>query len=109
MLPVLLAAGLGRRLGGVPKALYPVAGVTLMMRAANALAEAGLTEILVVTGHGRDDVAAYCADAELPLDVRWLHNDRYADLNNFHTVALACKAVSDPLLLINSDIVFMPK
>lgn len=109
MLPVLLAAGLGRRLGGGPKSLYPVAEAPLILRAAHALSAAGFGELAVVTGHARDEVQEYCARSDLPLELRWLHNERYADLNNFYTVALACEALSEPLLVLNCDIVFMPE
>jgi choline kinase len=109
MLPVLLAAGLGRRLGGVPKALFELDGAALMSRAASVLAETGFRELAVVTGHGDGDVKAYCASAGVPVDLRWLHNERYADLNNFYTVSLACEALEGPLLFLNSDIVFMPE
>jgi choline kinase len=111
MLPVLLAAGLGRRLGGLPKALFPLAEVPLMLRTAHALRAAGFDRMLVVTGHGRDEVQEYWEGLEQPpLAVEWLHNPHYADRNNFYTVALACDHPTDePLLVINSDIVFVPE
>src|SRR4051794_35744516 len=109
MLPVLLAAGLGRRLGGRAKALYPLDGLPLMHRTALALAAAGFDRMLVVTGHDSDAVRRYWQEHDAPLVVDWLHNERYADLNNFYTVAAACELPADePLLVINSDIVVLP-
>jgi choline kinase len=106
-LPVVLAAGLGRRLGGVPKALYPLAGVPLIARCANALAKIGFAEMLIVTGHGRTDVERYWLNHGHSLVARFVHNPRFAELNNFFTLAVAIKAAPPgPLLVLNSDIVF---
>jgi choline kinase len=109
MLPVLLAAGLGQRLGGQPKALYPLAGVPLMVRAAHTLQAAGFDRMLVVTGHGQDAVQEYWSALDPPpIEIEWLHNPYYSDRNNFYTVALACQHPTDePLLVLNSDIVFV--
>ena len=42
-----------------------------------------------------------------PLEARFLHNPRYAELNNFHTLALACEQrPAGRLLALNADIVF---
>ena len=110
MLPVLLAAGLGRRLGGRAKALYPLDGLPLMHRTALGLAAAGFGRMLIVTGHDSESVRRYWQEHDAPLDVEWLHNERYADLNNFYTVAAACELPTDePLLVVNSDIVVVPE
>lgn len=111
MLPVFLAAGLGRRLDGVPKALYSVGGCPLVLRAANTLRAVGFDRMLIVTGHRSEHVREYWHGLSIPpLHVEWLHNPRFSELNNFHTVALACEQSSDEaLLLLNSDILFLPE
>ena len=109
MLPVILAAGLGRRLGGIPKALYDLDARPLALRAAHALAEIGHDRVVLVTGHGAEEVERWWAEAAPPLEATFLFNEHYADLNNFWTVALACERCEPgQLMLINSDIVFLP-
>lgn len=65
MKAVLLAAGLGTRLrpltDSVPKCLIPVAGKTLLDRWLDALAFAGVDEVLVNTHHLADRVEAQVA------------------------------------------------
>lgn len=65
MKAVLLAAGLGTRLrpltDSVPKCLIPVAGKTLLDRWLDALAFAGVDEVLVNTHHLADRVEAHVA------------------------------------------------
>ncbi len=48
---MVLAAGAGERLGGLPKALILVHGRTLLERLVEALTEAGAGEIVLVLGH----------------------------------------------------------
>ena len=48
---ILLAAGQGSRMGGVPKALIELQGVPLINRQLIALSGAGVDEVVVVTGY----------------------------------------------------------
>jgi choline kinase len=106
---VVLAAGLGSRLGGEPKALFALDGRPLLERCAQALATVGFDRVAVITGHGAAQVQAWWEGAPRPLAAEFVHNPRYADLNNFHTLEIACDELADgSLLALNADIVFDP-
>ena len=62
---VLLAAGEGRRLGGQPKALIEVGGETLIHRNLRVLREAGVNELVVVTGHFEEQLAPLLENVDL--------------------------------------------
>jgi molybdenum cofactor cytidylyltransferase len=72
---VLLAAGEGRRMGGVAKPLIRLQGVPLISRQLVALSGAGIDEVVVVTGHARfaieEQVRSYV--------VTLAHNEAHAD------------------------------
>jgi CTP:molybdopterin cytidylyltransferase MocA len=72
---VLLAAGEGRRMGGVSKPLIRLQGVPLISRQLVALSGAGIDEVVVVTGHARfaieEQVRSYV--------VTLVHNEAHAD------------------------------
>ena len=56
---VVLAAGEGTRMkSDMPKVLHPIAGRSMLGHVLNTVQEAGITEIAVVIGPNRDDVAA---------------------------------------------------
>lgn len=55
---VLLAAGEGKRLGGCPKGLIEIDGEPLVRRNLKLLREAGVDEVVLVTGHYREQIAA---------------------------------------------------
>jgi CTP:molybdopterin cytidylyltransferase MocA len=53
---VLLAAGEGSRMGGVPKCLLSLAGVPLINRHLVAMSGAGIDDVVVVTGHYSEQI-----------------------------------------------------
>ena len=72
---VLLAAGEGRRMGGVVKPLIRLQGVPLISRHLVALSGAGVDEVVVVTGHAREAIEAQVQSFPVTL----AHNPAYAD------------------------------
>jgi CTP:molybdopterin cytidylyltransferase MocA len=70
---VLLAAGEGKRMGGVAKPLITLQGVPLIRRQLVALSGAGIDEVVVVTGHAREAIEAQVQ----PFPVTLAHNDDY--------------------------------
>jgi len=72
---VLLAAGEGRRMGGISKPLIRLQGVPLIRRHLVALSGAGVDEVVVVTGHAREAVEAQV----LGFPVTLAHNPAYAE------------------------------
>jgi len=72
---VLLAAGEGRRMGGVVKPLIRLQGVPLVTRQLVALSGAGVDEVVVVTGHARAAVEAQLRSFPVTL----VHNEAHAD------------------------------
>ena len=61
---VILAAGQGTRMkSATPKVLHTIAGRPLVHYPVEAALEAGCGEVVVVVGHGREEVAAYLAKA----------------------------------------------
>ena len=65
---VLLAAGEGQRLGYRAKGLLEVAGQTLLARNLQLLHSAGVDEVVVVTGHYRDELAPVLSAMMAELD-----------------------------------------
>lgn len=72
---VLLAAGEGRRMGGVAKPLIRLQGVPLVSRQLVALSGAGVDEVVVVTGHAREAVEQVIR----PFTVTLAHNEAHAE------------------------------
>lgn len=72
---IVLAAGKSSRMGGPNKLLATLNGKALIRHAAEAACGANLAQVLMVTGHLADEIAAEVAD----LDVALVHNPDFAD------------------------------
>jgi CTP:molybdopterin cytidylyltransferase MocA len=96
---VLLAAGEGRRMGGVAKPLIRLQGVPLISRQLVALSGAGVDEVVVVTGHARHAVEEEVRSFVVTL----AHNDAHAD-GQQSSVRVGLAALSGPF----DAIVVMP-
>ena len=88
---ILLAAGEGRRMGGVAKPLIRLQGVPLISRHLVALSGAGVDEVVVVTGHARRAIE----DAVRSFVVTLAHNDAHAD-GQQGSVRVGLAALSGP-------------
>jgi molybdenum cofactor cytidylyltransferase len=71
---ILLAAGMSRRMGSRNKLLVDIDGVPMVRRAAQAMRDGGIEDLVVVTGHDADKVEA----ALDGLAVRFVHNPDFA-------------------------------
>lgn len=111
MKAIILAAGLGTRLepvtGGLPKCMVQVGGRPLVDRMIDRLGEAGLDDLVVVTGHRADELREHIGGLDHPLARRavFVHNDRYADWGNFYSLLVAEQAVGDDgFLKLDADV-----
>ncbi len=72
---IVLAAGRSTRMGGSNKLLVPIDGKPMVRHAVEAAISAGIGEIVVVTGHMREEVEAALSG----LPVRFVHNPRFSE------------------------------
>lgn len=103
---VILAAGSGSRLGGLPKPLVRVAGVTLLERAVATFRGAGLERIVVVVGHGSASIREFVT--ERGLDVELAENGNFA-LGNGSSVLVGARAAAGRFLVAMVDHVIEPE
>lgn len=105
-----LAAGRGVRMGGAqPKTLIPLGEHEPMLHYILAgLKQAGIEDLIVVTGFQPAKVQAYVA--EHWGEATYVFNARYASWGNFHSVRVALdQSPGMDLLCVNSDIIVHPK
>jgi len=95
MKAVILAAGRGTRLEPLtlemPKCMVKVRGVPLIDRLIARVREAGIEDIIVVSGHLHEVLSEHLADSGCCL----VYNERYHDWGNFYSLLVAREAVGD--------------
>jgi len=109
---IIVAAGRGRRLGPetseIPKCMVSVGGKPILHRQVEALAAAGMTELVIVRGYLGDRIAVPAALAASGVRVRFVENPEWADNNILASLFFAEAEMDGGFLFSYSDIVFAP-
>jgi choline kinase len=103
MKAVILAAGVGSRLGGsLPKCLIPIGGEkTILCNQVTVLRKLGIREIIVLVGFKKEVVMEYYPD------LAYVYNPRFHITNTAHSLRLALETIApDDVLWTNGDVVF---
>ena len=114
MKAVILTAGSGRRMRPLTdhqhKTLLSIQGRSVIQWIIDALLEHGIDQIHMVTGHQAEELKAHLAQAYPTLPIAYIHNERYAETNNIHSLALALEhmELDSDVVLIECDLIFDP-
>ena len=111
MQAIILAAGMGRRLGdltrGNTKCMVKVNGVTLIDRLLRQLSTCKLHRIIIVIGYEGEKLRSYVGNNYAGIPIEYIENPVYDKTNNIYSLALAKKQLQeDDTLLIESDLIF---
>jgi len=107
MTAVILAAGVGKRLGGAgggrPKCLVSIGGRPLLGRLLDAVAGAGVRNVLVVTGFGDEEVRATIGTGPAGLSLAYRSNPRFRE-GAILSLWTAREALAGPVLVMDADV-----
>jgi histidinol-phosphate/aromatic aminotransferase/cobyric acid decarboxylase-like protein/choline kinase len=108
---IILAAGMGKRLGILTqhntKCMVKVQGVTLIERLLRQLSEAGLKKVIIVSGYYAENLVSLIGDNYLGMQINYVNNPIYDKTNNIYSLALAKDyLIEDDTLLFESDLIF---
>ena len=112
MQAIILAAGMGRRLGEYTKdntkCMLSVNGVRLIDRMLGQLAELDLKRVVIVTGYQAQNLIDYIGNRyDDKLKIEYVENPIYDKTNNIYSLALAKQQMQeDDTLLLESDLIF---
>jgi len=112
MQAIILAAGMGRRLGDYTKdntkCMVPVNGVKLIDRLLEQLSKQSLNRVIIVVGYKGQELRDYIGNRyDGQLNIEYAENPVYDKTNNIYSLALVKdKLQEDDTLLIESDLIF---
>ena len=108
---VILAAGMGRRLGELTKnntkCMLPVNGKRLIDRVLTQVTRYELSRIVMVVGYHGQNVRDYLGNSYSGVPIIYIENAAYDKTNNIYSLALAKDYLQEEdTLLIESDLIF---
>lgn len=113
MQAMILAAGMGKRLGkftqNQAKCMVKVGGMTLLERNVEAIKRAGINRLIMVVGYEAEKLIKYIQKNITGIEIEFVLNNDYASTNNIYFLYLAKEHLAkDDTILIESDIIFEP-
>ncbi|MBQ9677897.1 MAG: aminotransferase class I/II-fold pyridoxal phosphate-dependent enzyme [Prevotella sp.] len=112
MQAIILAAGMGRRLGELTrdntKCMVPVNGVRLIDRLLGQLSKLSLHRVIIVVGYKGQELREYIGNRyDDLLRIEYAENPIYDKTNNIYSLSLVKQQMmEDDTLLIESDLIF---
>ena len=112
MQAIILAAGMGKRLGertkDNTKCMVQVNGVRLIDRMLTQLSTRNLSRVVIVVGYKKDELIAHIGNRyDDRIKIEYVHNDIYDKTNNIYSLALAKEyMLAEDTLLLESDLIF---
>ncbi len=111
MQAIILAAGMGKRLGNLTasdtKCMLSVNGKTLIERSLDVLSAAGLSRVIIVVGFAGQRLKAYLGDSYKGLPIEYVENPIYDKTNNIYSLYLAKDLFQqEDTLLLESDLIY---
>ena len=116
MKALMLAAGMGKRLGrytaGNTKCMLKIGDKTLIERASEALYEAGINDFTIVVGYKGDNLKKFLLEeCQNPIvkkmNYTFIDNDIYDKTNNIYSLYLAKEELAkDDTILLESDLIY---
>lgn len=111
MQAIILAAGMGKRLGNLTqdntKCMVKVNGVSLIDRMLTQLSKLDLVRVILVVGYKGEILRNYVGRTYKGLKIEYIENPIYDRTNNIYSLSLAEKELQeDDTLLIESDLIF---
>lgn len=111
MQAIILAAGMGRRLGELTgdntKCMLEVNGVKLIDRALECLSGHNISRIILVVGYKRENVKNYVGNNYKGIEIIYIDNPIFDKTNNIYSLYLAKDyLINEDTILLESDLIF---
>lgn len=114
MQALMLAAGMGKRLGAYTnnqtKCMVKVGGKTLLEHAADALRQAGIRKFVIVVGYEGEKLMAFAREKLSDMELEFVVNRDYDTTNNIYSLYMAREQLmADDTIMLESDLIYEPR
>lgn len=110
MQAIILAAGMGKRLGELTskntKCMVKVLDKTLIERILEQLKECGIKKVIIVIGYKGENLSKFIGNNYNGLQIEYINNEDYYKTNNIYSLYLAKSYLSqEDTILLESDLI----
>lgn len=113
MKAIILAAGMGSRLGKYTeantKAMVEVNGKKIIEYCLDILDEVNIHEVVIVVGYQKEKLMQFLGSRYKSIKIQYIENELYNQTNNIYSFWLARGQFDDDIILLESDIIFEKK
>ena len=110
MQALFLAAGPGSRLGPLTdtthKSLLTVGGQTILKMSISKLVALGITEILIVVGHLKEQIREQIDAESLGCNIQYIDNPKYLQFNSFYSFFLGLNGIHGSFICLEADVIY---
>ncbi len=111
MQAIILAAGMGKRLGELTKdntkCMLEVNGMRLINRTLDSLCALNISKVVLVVGYSSNNVKQYIGNNYKGMEIVYVDNPIYDKTNNIYSLYLAKEhLLTDDTILLESDLIF---
>jgi choline kinase len=110
MKAVILAAGMGTRLGehaqGNPKCLLDIDGSNLLERSLTNLSDGGIKDVVIIVGFRGELIKALIGESYAGMQVTYVTNADYQTTGNMFSLAAAKHLLDTDTMIVEADLIY---
>ena len=108
---LILNSGMGSRMGVLtsehPKCMTDISSrETILSRQLQQIANCGISDVVITTGLFDEVLVNYCKNLDIPLNIKFVKNEKYDKTNYIYSIYCAKDYLDDDIILMHGDLVF---
>lgn len=111
MIALIINSGIGSRMGELtknePKCMTKLFnGETILERQLKQLVYFGVEKVVITTGYLEDKIVDHCNNMDLPIEIKFVKNEKFRETNYIYSVECAKEYLDDDIVFMHGDLVF---
>lgn len=111
MIALIINSGIGSRMGELtknePKCMTKLFNdETILERQLKQLVYFGVEKVVITTGYLEDKIINHCNSLDLPIDIKFVKNEKFRETNYIYSVECAKEYLDDDIVFMHGDLVF---
>lgn len=111
MIALIINSGMGSRMGELtksePKCMTKLLdGETILERQLKQLVYFGIKKVVITTGYLEEKIIEHCKKLDLPIEIKFVKNERYSETNYIYSIQCAREYLNDDVVFMHGDLVF---